>query len=231
MRLLVLVPVMASLLAACAGAGSSPSPLAPNANATAVPTVSGAPSATPCPTLAPSFAITNEQPTPIHTAIQTASPTPTLKPKTGWPSVMRAGITMTSDASDLAGPMDGSLRLPITLTGLKAGDAITIAAAGTYHVKWICGTMPEPCGELGCGHAFEKVADGSAKSTSTAVAAGDGIAILGVELAALPPSGTCPADSSAPWATQWERWTKVRITERVHGLRLRPDVIFYGWTY
>ena len=138
---------------------------------------------------------------------------------------------MAGDASDVAGPMDGSLRLPITMTGLKPGEVIDLEAGGEYVVKWICGTTPEPCGEIGCGPAFAEEGHGSARSTSTAVAGNDGIAAFDVELAAQPPSESCPADSSAPWATQWERWTKVRLTDDVHGLRLTPGALDYGYTY
>jgi hypothetical protein len=138
---------------------------------------------------------------------------------------------MTGDASDLAGRMDGSLRLPITVVGLEPRETIHLAVTGKYVVKWICGTMPEPCGEIGCGPAISEEAHGSVRSTSTVVAGMDGVAAFEVELAAQPPSGSCPADSSAPWATQWERWTMVRITDGVHGLRLTPGALDYGYTY
>ena len=150
--------------------------------------------------------------------------------QSGWPSVGRAGVTMTGDASDVAGPMDGSLRLPITVTGLKPGETIELAATGAYVVKWICGTEPPPCGELGCAPAFLEEGHGSARSTSTVVGGEDGLAAIEVELAAQPPSESCPADSTAPWRTQWEQWTKVRVTDGVHGLRLTPGALDYGET-
>ena len=137
---------------------------------------------------------------------------------------------MTGDASDVAGPMEGSLRLPITVTGLKPGETIELAATGDYVVKWICGTEPPPCGELGCAPAFLEEGHGSARSTSTVVGGEDGLAAIEVELAAQPPSESCPADSTAPWRTQWEQWTKVRVTDGVHGLRLTPGALDYGET-
>jgi hypothetical protein len=166
----------------------------------------------------------------MDTATQAASPTPTLIPRTGWPSVKRAGVAMAGDASDVEGPMDGSLRLPIKVTGLKPGEFVELKATAEYVVKWHCGPA-DLCGEIGCVPKSWGTTERAAEVTATATAGKDGIAALEVELAAAPPSESCPDHPSAPWATQWERWTKVWVTEGAHGLRLTPGTIDYGYTY
>jgi len=230
MRQVVLVAVVASLIAGCGATALSPSTPASNAVQTAMPTGPGATlgrsGATSAPPSVPTLVSASPQSAPPQSA-----PPPTPKPKAGWPTVTRAGVTMTGDASDVAGPMDGSLRLQVTVAGLTPGEALDLDATGEYVVKWICGTEPEPCGELGCAPAFSEQAGSSSKSITTAVAGNDGIAAFEVELAASPRSGSCPADPSAAWRTQWERWTKVRVTDRVHGLRLTPGALEYGETY
>jgi hypothetical protein len=61
-----------------------------------------------------------------------------------------------------------------------------------------------------------------------AVAGKDGSVVFRIKLRATPPSASCPTDPSAPWGTMFETWTKVRITDAAHGLRLAPDTIAYG---
>ncbi len=124
------------------------------------------------------------------------SPTPTATPKAvaGWPSISRAGITMTGVDEHLRkGPeMDGRLRLSITVNGLKPGEAVSLDATGKYAVKWVCGVEPEPCGDIGCAPTFWGDSDGTARTTAKGVAAEDGSAVFRIKLRAAPPAKTCP---------------------------------------
>jgi len=124
----------------------------------------------------------------------------------------------------------GRLRLSVTLTGLAPGEAISLRAVGDYDIHWICGTQPEPCGEVGCVWAFGDTTEGTAKSPVSAVAGSDGMVTVEIELVAPPPAETCPADATAPWGTLAESWTKIRVTDAAHGLRLTPEPIHWADT-
>jgi len=125
----------------------------------------------------------------------------------------------------------GRLRLSISVTGLAPGEAVSLSAAGGYHIQWICGTQPEPCGPIGCGPAAWDMTEGTAKAAAQAVAGTDGTVAARVALVAAPPAGSCPADSSSPWSAMFERWEKVSITDSAHGLLLTPDTIGRGFTF
>lgn len=220
MRQLVLIPVVAILLAGCAFAGITPA-LSP-APSHALPTP-----APPTPTF-----------TPVATSTSDPSPAPSMKPRptatamptTGWPSVSRAGVTLTGAADESGGKMDGRLRLSITMTGLRPGQAVSLAATATYAASWVCGVAPPPCGELGCGPAAWEQTNGTAETIVTAVAGKAGTTTLGISLRVAPPARTCPSNTASPWGTQWEEWKGVRVTDAVRGLRLTPGTIAYGWT-
>jgi len=125
----------------------------------------------------------------------------------------------------------GRLRLSISVTGLAPGEAVSLSAAGGYHIQWICGTQPEPCGPIGCGPAAWDMTEGTAKAAAQAVAGTDGTVAARVALVAAPPAGSCPADSSPPWSAMFERWEKVSITDSAHDLLLTPDTIGRGFTF
>ena len=124
----------------------------------------------------------------------------------------------------------GRLRLSITVTGLAPGEAVPLRASGEYTVKWVCGTTPEPCGELGCGPSSYRTTEGTAKATADAVAGSDGTAAAQIEIVAAPPAESCPTDSTAPWWRQRERWEMLRIADPLHGPLPIPDTIERGVT-
>jgi hypothetical protein len=130
-----------------------------------------------------------------------------------------------------AGEMDGRLRLSITMTGLAPGEAVSLRAAGVYIVEWVCGSLPEPCGPIGCGPSFDGETEGTTKAAAQAVAASDGTAAARIELAAVPPAESCPTDSSSPLMAKRYRWEKVSIADPVHGLLLTPDPVERGFIY
>jgi hypothetical protein len=124
----------------------------------------------------------------------------------------------------------GRQRLSVTLTGLSPGEALTLKAAGTYAIDWICGTEPEPCGDAGCAPTFWGTTEGTAKSTDPAVGGSDGKVTVEVKLVAPPPAGTCPTDANAPWQTRAESWKEIRVTDTAHGLRLTPEPVEWADT-
>jgi hypothetical protein len=128
-------------------------------------------------------------------------------------------------AVDDWGEMNGRLRFLTTMTGLAPGEAVSLSAAGTYIVKWACGSEPEPCGDIGCAPSFQGTTEGEAEAAAQAVAGSDGAAAARIEIVAAPPAESCPTDSSARWWTISEQWEKVRIADLVHGLVLNPDII------
>jgi len=203
----------ALLLAGCASPVRTPSPppTAAPAARTAAPTITPTPTASPFPS-------------PSSTRF-----VPTPAPATGWPTVSRAGVTMTGTVE--AWDPGGRLRLSISVTGLAPGEAVSLSAAGGYHIQWICGTQPEPCGPIGCGPAAWDMTEGTAKAAAQAVAGTDGTVAARVALVAAPPAGSCPADSSPPWSAMFERWEKVSITDSAHDLLLTPDTIGRGFTF
>jgi hypothetical protein len=145
----------------------------------------------------------------------------------GWPTAARSGVAMSGTVQSDDGWFDG---LSIVITGLEPGEPVALAAVGEYSVQWICGTEPEPCGELGCGHAYGEVASGTVVVDAAAVADRAGTAASRLEFIAPPPVKSCPAGPAASWGMQWSEWM-VRIADRTHGLVLAPDRIDFGWTY
>ena len=196
-----------ALLAGCGSGAATPPMTTPTS--TALPTAAATPTASPGPTASPT---------------STPKPTPTPEPVAGWPTVSRAGITMTGSVED-SWEAGGRLRLSITVTGLAAREAVSLSAAGRYSVGSSCGVAPEPCGELGCAPAYSGETEGTAKAAASAVAGSDGTAAARIEIVAEPPAESCPADSTSPWRTPTERWEKVRIADPAHGLLLTPDTI------
>jgi hypothetical protein len=154
---------------------------------------------------------------------------PTPKPVAGWPSVSQAGVTLTGtvEAWDPA----GRLGLSVSVTGLAPHEVVSLEAAGEYDIGWICGTQPEPCGQLGCGPTTWDTTKGTAKAAAQAVAATNGRLAAQVALVAVSPAGSCPTDSGSPWVAKDERWEKVSITDSAHGLVLTPDPIERGFTF
>ena len=121
---------------------------------------------------------------------------------------------------------EGRLRLSIAVRGLAPGEVVSLRAAGEYVATWVCGVDPGQCGDAGCGPAFSGgPTEGTAEAAAQAVGASDGTAAALIELVAAPPAKSCPADSTAPWATPTERWERVRIADPAHGLLLTPDTI------
>jgi len=224
MRLLCSIFIAATMLAACAAPGASPSPSALIAPATAPPIASTAALASPRVTIAPS-----PDPTPTPPTV-TPKPAPTPAPVAGWPAVSHAGITMTGAVED-HGEIGDRLRIPITVTGLAPGKAVALRATGEYSFEWACGSAPGPCGELGCGPAVRDKTEGTAEASDRAVAGSDGTAAARIELVAAPPAEPCPADIPSSWSMEHARWEKVRIADPVHGLVLTPDAIEWGITY
>jgi len=154
----------------------------------------------------------------------------------GWPAVSRAGIAMLGVVADdrsgqYTGALDGRLRLSITVTGLAPSETVSLNAAGRYLVKWVCGSQPGPCGELGCVPDSLGTTEGTAKATTQVVAGSDGTATARIDLAAAPPAKPCPADSRPPLGTQRERWEQISIADPLHGLVLTRDIIERGDIY
>ena len=202
-------PSVASLLlgfvlAACASTSTTQAPAAALATSMATPTASPELTEPPTPTPKPTTTAT-----PVVGPTATPNPTPTPKPVAGWPSVSRAGITMAGAVEDSAGT-DGRLRLSITVAGLAPGEVVSLSAAGRYDIlEWICGTAPEPCGDLGCGPGTYRETEGTATAAAQAVAGTDGTVAARVSLVAAPPAESCPTDPSSPWVAKHERWEKV----------------------
>lgn len=127
---------------------------------------------------------------------------------------------------------DGRLRLSVTVTGLAPGEVVSLKAAGRFDIlEWVCGTAPEPCGDLGCGPSTYRRTEGMATASAQAVAGADGTGAARVALVATPPGESCPTDSSSPWVAKHERWEKVGIADSAHGLLLTPETIDRGFTY
>ena len=217
------------VVSACSAGGTSPSPPASTAIPTSSPVASGVASGSAPATSAPPTNPTPGQPTPTPKPTPTLQPTPTPKPVAGWPTVRRAGITMTGAVEDYR--EDRRLRLSITLTGLAPGESVSLYATGKYSFTWACGVEPEPCGELGCGPTSFRNTQGSAKAVDHAAAGSHGTAVARMELEATPPAESCPTDATAPWWMTQERWEKVRIADPAHGLVLTPDTIERGITF
>ncbi len=138
---------------------------------------------------------------------------------------------MAGAVEDSAGT-DGRLRLSITVAGLAPGEVVSLSAAGRYDIlEWICGTAPEPCGDLGCGPGTYRETEGTATAAAQAVAGTDGTVAARVSLVAAPPAESCPTDTSSPWVAKHERWEKVSIADSAHGLLLTPETIERGFTY
>jgi len=222
----------AFMISACSAGGTGPSPSeSPVATSAAV--ASAVASASPQVTSAPSPNPMPPAPTPKPTqtppkAAPKPKPTPSPKPVAGWPAVSRAGITMSGTVLE---HIDGRLRLSITVTGLASGEKVQLSARSDYLIRWVCGSEPEPCGDLGCAPAFGKETSGTARAAAHAVAASDGSSTIRMKLVAPPPAESCPADPTSPWLTTDERWKKARVADRAHGLVLTPDTIDWGITY
>jgi hypothetical protein len=135
---------------------------------------------------------------------------------------------MSGATSDDGEPV--GLRYSVTLTGLAPGEVVSLYAAANYDVHWICGTQPEPCGEVGCAPAFGETTEGTATSSVNAVAASDGKVTVEIDLVASPPAETCPADATAPWRAMAQTWREIQVTDDVHGLRLTPEPIHWADT-
>ena len=170
-------------------------------------------------------------PVPTAAPPPTPKPTTTQKPVAGWPTVSRVGITMTGAVDEDYWPLDGRLRLSITVTGLAPGEAVSLSAAGKYIIEWWCEAQPEPCGEGGCVPGFSGKTEGTATAAAQAVAGSDGAAAARIEFAAAPPAECFTTGSSARWGTSLERWERVSIADAVHGLLLTPETIERAVTY
>jgi hypothetical protein len=49
-----------------------------------------------------------------------------------------------------------------------------------------------------------------------------------VQLIAKESQKACPADPPMPWYMLSGAWTKIRVTDAAHGLRLRPEDVVTG---
>jgi hypothetical protein len=220
MRVLGTVLLAATLLAACATAGTGPSA----APASARPTATAAPIASPV-----------DPASPKATADPPADPTPVIPkpPPTAvadWPAVHESGVTLIG-AVEETWEMNGRLGLSVTVLGLGPGEGADLTTTGAYEIGWTCGSHPGPCGELGCGPAFTGTTKGTATAAVRALVGVDGVAAARIELVATPPRESCPADAAAPWGTFAERWVTVRIVDGVHGLVLTPAPVERAMTY
>jgi len=202
-----------ALLAGCGSGAATPPMTTPTS--TALPTAAATPTASPGPTASPT---------------STPKPTPTPEPVAGWPTVSRAGITMTETVTDMT-PFDGRLLLSVRVTGLTPGEAVVVSSAGAYQMGWACGVGPEPCiptSAFSCAFTSRDTTKGTAKATTRALAGSDGAATLMVDLLAAPPAGSCPTDPTSPWQTHGACWEPVTVTDAAHGLRLTPEAICTG---
>jgi hypothetical protein len=138
------------------------------------------------------------------------------------PCDSRDGVTMTGEAAQ--GNRAGRLLIRVSMAGLAPGDSVTLKAAARYQVDWTCGEAPCPRGGL-CGPAASDETLGTARATASGVAGADGTASARLRLVAPPPAATCPADPAAPWLGGGERWTRIKVTDPAHRLRLGPDPV------
>jgi hypothetical protein len=224
-RRLVLIPLAATLLAACTGAATSPSPTASSAVQTARPTVSVATSASPPLTLAPTSAPTPAPPTP----------TPKPTPVAGWPTVSRSGITMTGRYPDTPPAWEGwpapgpEVTLEITLAGLAPGEPVSLVGTGAYDLATLgCGVQPSPCAPGSdttdpsvhlCRPEYAEAANGTATAFAEATAGADGKAGATLRFVVSQSERACPAGPSRPWYVESGEW-KLSVTDTTHGLRL-----------
>lgn len=139
------------------------------------------------------------------------------------------GDVLTIGASDV--PQTGRLGLSIRIIGLPASvEEVRVEARGTYAVDWVCGSMTPPCGPLGCPPAVRRSVTGIATATSLAPLRGDGSAVDTLELVALLPSASCPANPAEAWRAWSVDWENVSLAVPALGMRLTPGPIVWGET-
>jgi hypothetical protein len=200
-RQLVIILVVASVLAACGGAQTSPSPAVPSAAVKATSTVSQA-SASPNLILSPSSAPTS------------VPPTPTPKLVTGLFSVSRDRITMSVEPESMS-YVDGRLQLSVTWTGLTPGEAVSVVSTGEYQIGWAC---PQ----------FEGETKGSDEATASALVGSDGVGVLQVELVAVPPDECSTDPATSKQTLGGACWDGIEVTDAVHALRVTRETACTG---
>jgi hypothetical protein len=193
-------------------------------------------------------------PTPIPDAV-TSSPSPKWNPTSlptgtpslvkGWPKVTQDGITMaggieeTSVSADAAIGAAPAIVISISMTGLEPGAQVTLLAAGRYDFPVLgCGIEPSPCTPGSdttdpsvqlCRPAYEvQNVSGTARDTVQTVADPNGSATSTVNLVAGESLESCPVDAALPWYGLSGAWTKIRVTDAEHGLRLLPEDVVSG---
>jgi hypothetical protein len=186
---------------------------------------------------------------PDTAAAASPNPTPSRQPAPplvkDWPGVTQDGITMTGriehvDVSpDAAIGSAPAIAIAISMTGLEPGARVTLAARGAYDFPVFgCGIQPSPCVPGSdttdpsvhlCRPAYEvRDVSGTATDTVQADADANGTATATVRLIARESLEACPADPALPWYELSGAWTKIRVTDAEHGLRLRADDLFHG---
>jgi len=78
------------------------------------------------------------------------------------------------DAEESGGGTDGVLRVGVSVTGLPPGEEVSVSAAGSYQMDWICG-VAESCSELEfrdgfCPASYGDEMEGTATGTARGVA-------------------------------------------------------------
>ena len=163
-----------------------------------------------------------------------ATPAPTPTAVAGWPTVSRAGVTITGRLVEEPPPFEGSpgaataVTLSVTIRGLEPGESVSLVGTGTYDFTTLgCGVQPSPCmwGTTtdstvpACRPAFAQAAKGTAATTAQATAGADGTAAATLRFVVSQSERGCPARPSLPWYVESGEWM-LQVADEQHGLRL-----------
>lgn len=214
---LALFSVLAVLIVGCGDTASTASAAASNPVQTALPT----PTATPV--MSPS-----------------ASPTPSPSPKivAGWPKVRQGGVTMTGRDIEEEMITYNAPVIRVTVTGLTPGEMVSLSGTGRYDQALFCGPLPKACAgeiytgvEVGrpyCMPEYSKMVKGRVTIAKQVTADDTGTARATMRFVIPETKDACPVGGGDPgWFPSSGEW-KVRVTDKVHGLRLAPETYTWG---
>lgn len=168
--------------------------------------------------------------------VSPATPAATPTAVAGWPTVSRAGVTITGHVvpecpfEDCDGAVGPSVVLGVTIRGLEPGESVSLVGTGTYEFpRLACGVQPSPC-EWGtgtidptvhlCKPKYEQPVAGTATTAAQATAGTDGTAAATLRFVASQSERPCPAGPSLPWWLRCGGWMSLQVIDAQHGLRL-----------
>ena len=164
-----------------------------------------------------------------------ATPAPTPTAVAGWPTVSRAGVTITGRLVEEPPPFEGSpgaapaVTLGITIGGLEPGESVSLAGMGTYRFATLgCGVQPSACSAGSgttdptvhlCHPEYAEAVAGTAATAALATAGADGTAAATLRFVVSQSERACPAGPSLPWYVESGEWM-LEVADKQHGLRL-----------